>query len=784
MSGLEPLAALGLVCNVFQVVSFAEEVCKASKSVFETGAATNSVSSLAATLDSLKQAFDDIQKTAELAPQPMTRQENEILKIAKDCTKAALALKTRVEKTQNASGAKGNLIRSAIAGVKAAVGVGSKEVERLAKMVEVHRNALETRILADICSRTDAITISQQDGFENLNVTLRGFIRAYSAGESRASALLRQESDSIKKHITTKASELGTTLNQLSLGNECAHHEISQAMVEVKNSITTLGLRATDNTRHERLLKSLKYATMKERHNQIVDPHPQTFEWIYRKFPPPKQKRDDSDQEYHDTDDEYGEGGDNDNESWSNSESDMPQSVGKHAHKVHDAASGFIQWAQAPTSRLFWISGKPGSGKSTLMKFLASDRRTQENLDYSLTNSKSRTTILSHFLWSAGQPMEAKIKGLLCSLLYQIISNTDVSRIILTQYPNTDAKDFDSDWSEKELRDVLFFLLPRSPRPLCLFLDGLDEIHPSDGQLRLLELMDELQSIPCLKMCVASRPEPLLQMHLIPFPMFRIQDLTFGDIKRFATGGLKKTFQNRHLNIKEKQYEELVSNLCEMAEGVFLWVVLALRNLQSGLIKGDDSEDLVRRLKALPNDLVDLYKVMWDRLGDDKEIYRKDAARYLNLVLTEQSIDYGTGPQHGVHLFTMLLAINKGLVEDVLAQGERECHLLSDYTPLLKDLGRRVDVRCAGLLEIIGLQKKPMDATVRFVHRSAVEFFQANTEGKLLLSFDNSTRENRVFDLTMAHLATSTYFLLSVEMRCDDSDLETGIVQSGTELSV
>ncbi|RYP19322.1 hypothetical protein DL765_003404 [Monosporascus sp. GIB2] len=40
----------------------------------------------------------------------------------------------------------------------------------------------------------------------------------------------------------------------------------------------------------------------------------------------------------------------------------------------------FVQWLKSDQS-IFWISGKPGSGKSTLMKFLVRDRRTTKYLE-------------------------------------------------------------------------------------------------------------------------------------------------------------------------------------------------------------------------------------------------------------------------------------------------------------------------------------------------------------------------------------------------------------------
>jgi len=50
---------------------------------------------------------------------------------------------------------------------------------------------------------------------------------------------------------------------------------------------------------------------------------------------------------------------------------------------------------------------------------IAEDFKMKEKL-----NSSGDATVLSHFIWSAGHPIEATIKGMLCSLFHQLISNT------------------------------------------------------------------------------------------------------------------------------------------------------------------------------------------------------------------------------------------------------------------------------------------------------------------------------------------------------------------------
>ena len=92
--------------------------------------------------------------------------------------------------------------------------------------------------------------------------------------------------------------------------------------------------------------------------------------------------------------------------------------------------------------------------------------------------------------------------------------------------------EFPGDWSKEDLETVLFYAIKTSSQPTCIFLDGLDEIDPSDGQFRLLELVDKLCTLPQLKLCVSSRPEPVLQGHFSKFPIIRVQDMTKSDIQK------------------------------------------------------------------------------------------------------------------------------------------------------------------------------------------------------------------------------------------------------------
>ncbi|OIW32324.1 hypothetical protein CONLIGDRAFT_266506 [Coniochaeta ligniaria NRRL 30616] len=154
-------------------------------------------------------------------------------------------------------------------------------------------------------------------------------------------------------------------------------------------------------------------------------------------------------------------------------------------------ASGFVEWLESPDEPLFWIRGKPGSGKSTLMKFLPQDERTWRNLN----TVHSSWLLISHFFWMAAQqPMERNIKGLLCSLLYQLLRNTPhrlLQSLHLPRLSDIRSKNSHSDWSVKDLKTVLSPAFKNNTSSVLIVLDSPDECDPSDGPFTLLDLIHD-----------------------------------------------------------------------------------------------------------------------------------------------------------------------------------------------------------------------------------------------------------------------------------------------------
>lgn len=123
-----------------------------------------------------------------------------------------------------------------------------------------------------------------------------------------------------------------------------------------------------------------------------------------------------------------------------------------------DTSVGLSKWLQKGTG-IFWINGKPGSGKSTLMKRLHQDPRTHELLRAGGWQSRARLTTASYFFHHRGTNMQKSFEGLLRSLVSQILEKETTLFCllypILTEHYQTLIASLALDSLEKDLWALL-----------------------------------------------------------------------------------------------------------------------------------------------------------------------------------------------------------------------------------------------------------------------------------------------------------------------------------------
>ncbi|PVH93021.1 hypothetical protein DM02DRAFT_697748 [Periconia macrospinosa] len=688
MSGLEPVAALSFACNILQIIGVGIETVRVARQVYQDGA-LDSVLTDNATL--LRNLSDRVRSVNVVNPgTKLKAQDKQLLELAEKCRDASRDLQEEVN-FLNGQPTKAKLVATLKTAAKTTW--RKRRLDRLDQRLKDTERLLQTGLLSRIYERCVAI----DDSLSSLDITLRDFIKDYRKEKHNATDLIKKHvsteskrsESAVKSHVTQVVSQTENSIKQYIA---TAH----KSAIEQENTEKIMAMR-------ERLLNSLKFDRMNERKNQIASSHPDTCTWLLQ---------DGSDVDSNLSTNTQVESQD------TYSEVDDAQST----TKSHDYSAlpidicpwdSFSDWLRS-TETVYWISGKPGSGKTTVVKYLLSQSQTQ---DY-LSLWKADPIVISHFFWRPGTTMQQSIKGLFCSLLHQLLSES--LEVVKELFPNPSSvleKDSEFDWSEEELWSFLESIVRHLNRPIAIFLDGLDEVLPQDGVLRLLGFIDKLQDQAKdggkIKLCLASRPEPLFLKQLGNYPNLRLEDLNTRDLREYAKekivvpdeyDGIVTTddalllsipmFGEEKLSRRDEIKGWLVKSLVDKAEGVFLWLCLTANTVMKGLTQGETLEDLSLRIKNLPGDLANLYADMWERINDDGYHLKARAASYLQLALASVS----RGSQHPLNLFIMMVAITPTIAERLLNPDSYDLDSSESLVEACQRTFKDSIARCAGLL--------------------------------------------------------------------------------------
>jgi NACHT domain len=410
-------------------------------------------------------------------------------------------------------------------------------------------------------------------------------------------------------------------------------------------------LHLTSITKDQRLrfLSSLKYEEMNARRNKVDESFPDTYNWVFD---------------------------DDTRKPW----------------------PSFNNWLKQG-SDVYWIQGKAGSGKSTLMKFIIKDKRTKEALEVGTTLKDP--VLLSFFFWLSGTPLQRNLHGLLSSLLHQLLEDhAPLTMQLLEKDLGLQRKAHVQDWAVQEL-SLLFRTVVRQQtesRRLCIFLDGLDEYDRKADFHQLMDLIRDLSKEKNVKVCVSSRPEQHIRHELDSTGFLRLQDLTKADIRKFVSSELEEACHRGRISVDVSAQEKLVISIVEKADGVFLWVRVALKGIFRGLSMHDTFDDLLHRVSRLPADIERLYEDMLQRLGEDWELCRQEAALYFKICLLTSKLIYSEGA-HSLLVYSDLSARNS--LQDLILPPRPDVDL-HELLRQLERTDRRITACCAGMLEING----------------------------------------------------------------------------------
>jgi hypothetical protein len=197
-----------------------------------------------------------------------------------------------------------------------------------------------------------------------------------------------------------------------------------------------------------------------------------------------------------------------------------------------DPDVGFASWLVYGTGT-YWISGKPGSGKSTLMKYIF--KNYQQMIMPNIGSSERKHIPAGFFFHDRGSHLQKSFEGLLYSVLHQVLTSEkrlvkEVSHIYLRRPPSHRAR-----WPLEDLEEALGCTLKqtRLPIDILLFLDALDEYggRPDFIADFIKRMIDGPKSSATrVKICFSSRLWNVFIDQFQASPGFKIHERTKEDI--------------------------------------------------------------------------------------------------------------------------------------------------------------------------------------------------------------------------------------------------------------
>ncbi|KAI0102787.1 hypothetical protein GGR51DRAFT_573819 [Nemania sp. FL0031] len=450
--------------------------------------------------------------------------------------------------------------------------------------------------------------------------------------------------------------------------NALSFRQTSVLMKELSAGMSDLETSGYEASALSLLLQSLHFNVMRYRHDGIGEAHANTFRWMLE-----------------------------------------PDS------KNQLQGSKFVDWLRSDRS-LFWIRGKPGSGKSTLMKYLAENPRVTEHLE--AWSGDSRLVIGRYFFWNSGTSLQNSEEGLLRSLLFDTLrACPELARTIEQTRKNYNTPMYSMDeWSRHDLLGA-FEVLGRTHLPVrfFFFIDGLDEYK---GDIpKLLDTIRKLASLKDAKLCVSSRPwtEFVDGFGDDDNSVIKLEDLTRPDILRYVTDSLESNQRFQALAKDQSAYRRLADQVVSRAQGVFLWVKLVVRSLLQGATYADGLADMRKRLEEFPDDLEAYFQAI---VADIPPRYRQRTALTVQVILAAD---------HPLPLI-MHYFIDELLCDsDFALKAEVKPMLEADFEVIVGRMTARLDGRFKGLLEVGASDHKPFSYhPVNFIHRTVKDFFRNN----------------------------------------------------------
>ncbi|KAK3334214.1 hypothetical protein B0T19DRAFT_148254 [Cercophora scortea] len=339
-----------------------------------------------------------------------------------------------------------------------------------------------------------------------------------------------------------------------------------------------------------------------------------------------------------------------------------------------------------------WIKGKPGAGKSILMKFL--DAKTRLS-----ATKQSGCLVASFFFFAPGEHLEKSTAGVYRSLLWQLLEMAPDLQQVLDDFSSNACKVIRRNgWQIEALKETIAKAIDHlGSRQLCLFIDALDECR-DDDVADMVSFFEDLsdratEDNVALRICFSSRYYPTISLR-------KGAEIRLDDEEEHSTDITR--YINAKLVLKKSQRaDDLKGQILEKSAGIFLWVALVIPILNKACA-GGRMDQLQKRLNEIPPGLDQLFEMILLRDQESLDDLR-------SCILW---IFFATRPLTPTEYF---FALHETGDED-----SRTCWEAGDMTP--EELLQFVHSTSKGLAEVTKTRSKGRQPSVQFIHESVRDF--------------------------------------------------------------
>jgi hypothetical protein len=383
---------------------------------------------------------------------------------------------------------------------------------------------------------------------------------------------------------------------------------------------------------------------------------------------------------------------------------------------------------------LLWIKGKPGAGKSTLMKEAL--HRTEEK------NAETKITTAGFFFNARGtEQLEKTPLGFYRSILHQVLQQ-DLKALshAIPKYLLKRSTERQVEWHEEDLQNILIrTYATQESNPAFIFIDALDECN-EDEVRNVVDFLRDLTTKAWaagaqLNVCLSSRHYPHIRVPKCPEVV----------VERHNEQDILQYIRTEAEHIET--ISELQDRIFQKSSGVFLWVVLVVSMLKKSSY-GKSLKWMEKKLEETPPELNTLFRQLFAQMDSEDATKAVCLMQWIlfaeeRLKLSELHCAIGFRGKHSyqsIQLFEesdefltpktqleLVITLSRGLVEPVISQTDESAE----------------------------------DPTFQFIHESVRDFFLKGSGFRLL----DRTFEGSVVGQGHSTLAwTSVNFLQASEI--------------------